>query len=131
MTSVDGTCSGILVVDDNADLLKTLVEVLTDEGYLVTTARDGGEALATLHSAALLPCVILLDLTMPGMNGEQFRSKQLADPTLASIPVLGFTADPTNHERLRAMNVAAVVPKPVSLETLLAILARYCDVVPR
>jgi two-component system chemotaxis response regulator CheY len=127
VTSGGLPCSGVLVVDDNVDLLKTLVDVLTDEGYVVQTACDGHEALAILQSAALPPCMILLDLTMPGMNGEEFRSKQLGDPRLAPIPVVGFTADPTNQSRLRAMKVDAIVSKPVSLDKLLAVIERYCD----
>jgi CheY-like chemotaxis protein len=118
--------SGLLIVDDNADLLRTLIDVLSDEGYRVLAASNGRDALAALRSARPLPCVILLDLAMPEMNGEEFRSEQLRDPDLARIPVVGFTADPANRERLGAMKVDDIVPKPVSLDHLLSVVERYC-----
>jgi CheY-like chemotaxis protein len=121
-----GPCGGLLVVDDNPDLVRTLVDVLTDEGYRVSTATNGREALVALRAADPLPCVILLDLTMPEMDGEEFRQEQLRDARLASVPVLGFSADSTNQERLQAMRVDGIIPKPVSLAQLLSVVQRYC-----
>jgi len=123
---VTAACAGLLVVDDNEDLLTTLVDVLTCEGYRVATARNGVEALGVLRSARPLPCVILLDLTMPEMSGEDFRAAQLRDAELAAVPVVGFTADSTNADRLRAMKLDGIVPKPVGLDQLLSALERYC-----
>jgi CheY-like chemotaxis protein len=70
--------------------------------------------------------MILLDLAMPGMNGEEFRSEQLRDPDLALIPVVGFTADPARRNRQGEMKVDELVSKPVSLEHLLSVVERYC-----
>jgi CheY-like chemotaxis protein len=118
--------SGLLIVDDNVDLLHTLVDVISDEGYRVLAAHDGREALAALRAANPLPCVILLDLAMPEMNGEEFRMEQLRDPVLARIPVVGFTADLARGYRLGEMQVDEIVRKPVSLDYLLSVIERYC-----
>src|SRR5579862_4602951 len=70
-----GTCSGILIVDDDPDIRDSLKEVLEDEGYEVNGVANGREALDYLRKSPR-PCVILLDLMMPVMDGWQFRREQ-------------------------------------------------------
>ena len=86
-----GSCmKRILVVEDDADLGKTVARCLSDEGYEIEIAADGHSALEALRRS---PCdLVLLDLMMPKMNGWEFRARQLADPSLASIPVVVMTA---------------------------------------
>ena len=74
----------VLVVDDDRDIRELLVELLGGEGYLVSSAADGRQALWEAH--AHRPDVILLDLMMPVMDGYQFRAAQLDDPDLARGP---------------------------------------------
>lgn len=76
---VRGVC--VLVVDDDPDIRDTLVEALEEEGYSVAAAANGSEALETLRRIA--PRLILLDLFMPIMGGQQFRARQLEDGALA------------------------------------------------
>jgi len=77
----------ILVVDDDRSFREVIAEILCAEGFHVAQAEDGASALAHLRYEAGRTTLILLDLTMPGMNGRQFREAQLADPALARIPV--------------------------------------------
>ena len=113
-------CAGVLVVEDDADILHAVVQVLEDEGYAVRAAENGRVALATLREpGARLPCVILLDLMMPVMDGWAFRAEQLRDPALASIPVIVLTADGNAAEKAALMNGAGALRKPVELLTLL------------
>src|SRR5436309_3349023 len=77
----------ILVVDDDVDIRTIIRLVLELHGYRVMDAGDGKEALLRLRQGQL-PCLILLDLMMPGMNGWQFRHAQENDLALAQIPVV-------------------------------------------
>jgi len=81
----------ILLVDDDSDLRQCLVDLLEDEGYVTRTACSGREALALLENSAP-PCLILLDLMMPDLNGWQFYEQQQRNRQLAQIPVLVVTA---------------------------------------
>ncbi len=83
----------ILVVDDERDLCNTLGDILRDEGYEVQCAYGAEEALALLERAdSRLPQLCLVDLLMPGMTGEEFRQRQLANPRTAAIPTLLMSA---------------------------------------
>lgn len=82
----------VLVIDDEADLRETLADLLEEEGFSTEQAANGVQALALLRAEAPRPDVILLDLMMPEMSGWQFRDEQLADPELASIPVVVMSA---------------------------------------
>jgi CheY-like chemotaxis protein len=111
----------ILIVDDDDDVREVCVDVLTDEGHEVTMARNGNEALELLRRG-LRPGVILLDLMMPVMNGFEFRARQLADPSLADLPVVLLTAGSVS-ERVYALRPLACLTKPFELEELLRVLA--------
>ncbi|MDI1479138.1 response regulator [Polyangium sp. y55x31] len=109
----------MLVVDDDEDLRRTVTMVLAEEGYRVLEAANGAEALSRLHDGPL-PDVILLDLMMPVMNGEQFRRAQQADPLLARVPVVVMTAAGSRAvEQMGALGPMRVLHKPVGLEPLL------------
>jgi CheY-like chemotaxis protein len=114
----------ILVVEDDTDLRRSLAEVLEDEGCAVDCARDGAEALAHLERSEA-PGAILLDLSMPGMDGWTFRSRQRSDPRLSRIPTVvisaGFPGDPSG---IAALAPDAFLPKPFDLGTLFAALDR-------
>jgi len=111
--------SDILVVDDDRGIRETLGDVLRDEGYRVELASDGSEALARLRLGDV-PSLILLDLSMPGMSGLEFRRAQLDDAALAGIPVVVLSADPKNP----LPEVAGWLRKPVDLHELLATVER-------
>ncbi len=115
----------ILVVEDSAEVRRSLDWLLRVEGYAVVTAVHGADALRKLQ-AGLRPCLILLDLKMPEMNGFEFRRLQLQDPELADIPVVIYS-DVANPERVvQRLQAAAHVQKPFDLDALLAVVGAHC-----
>ena len=115
----------VLVVDDDDDLRETICDVLADEGIEFASAANGAEALAYLR-AGRLPAMILLDLSMPVMDGVEFREIQRADPTLAQIPVVVFSAAASLAEKVRDLGVETVLKKPLKLDQLLAVVTKHC-----
>ena len=120
-------CHGVLVVDDDQDIRESLVEALEDEGFSVLVASNGSDALEKLRAAGAPPCVILLDLMMPVMDGWQFRDEQQRDQALARIPVVVLTADGNARQKAAKMQVDEGIPKPIRLDHLLSVVGRYCQ----
>lgn len=116
----------VLVVEDDRDVRDTLVEVLEDNGYRPLAAGNGREALDQLHESTEKPCLILLDVMMPVMDGWQFRSAQKDDPPLRSIPVIVLTAHASAQQAAQEMEAAGYLKKPVSLQALLQTVAKFC-----
>jgi CheY-like chemotaxis protein len=117
----------VLVVEDDDDIRESIVSVLEEEGYAVEQAAHGADALEVLRRDGIqLPCVIVLDLMMPVMNGWDFRARLLEDVRLASIPVVCLSGDARVAEKAAKLECAAAISKPVSLIDLLALVARFC-----
>jgi len=112
----------ILVVEDDNDVRDAMVQVLESEGYTAIPAADGVEALDRL-SDGLQPCVILLDLMMPRMDGWQFMEEHRRRQ--ASTPIVVVSAY-SSAERLRNAGVE-YMRKPVDIDALLALVGRYCN----
>jgi CheY-like chemotaxis protein len=115
----------VFVVEDDRDIRESVVEVLEDEGYLVSAASDGREGLLLLRRATPKPDLILLDLMMPIMNGFQFREEQRKDPELAAIPVVVITADVNARAKAESLGAAGFVQKPVKIQPLLDIIEQH------
>jgi two-component system response regulator MprA len=116
----------VLIVDDDRAVLNGLTELLEGEGYKVATAADGREALDQLR-AGLRPCVILLDLMMPAMDGWDFRHEQLKDSDLRDIPVVVITAAGFSEASVKAQfGDIEFVAKPPPLQGLLDAIRRRC-----
>jgi CheY-like chemotaxis protein len=122
---VNGEDLQVLVVEDDRDTREMLEQFLEFEGFAVRTAVNGAAALDSLRSGQR-PCVILLDLMMPVMNGWQFRAAQTQDPHFASIPVVVITAA---GPRGAIPSIAADgwLAKPVDFEHLLAAIRPFCS----
>ena len=114
----------ILIVDDDEPLRSSLCESFEYEGYTAVGMPNGRAALDYLRTSLSEPCMILLDLMMPVMNGWQFREEQLRDPGLSKIPVVVITANGTVDRS--QLDVTDVLHKPVSLSALLDMTNRYC-----
>ena len=109
----------ILVIEDDPDLSLMLATALELDGQRVVTAANGMEAihLAQAHH----PALIVLDLMLPVMSGEQFRKAQLADDALKAVPVLVVSA---RHDAVlvaERMKAVGCLTKPVDLETFSAL----------
>lgn len=116
----------VLIVDDEADIVELLTMGLEDAGFVVSSARNGQEALDLLR-AGLRPGLIFLDLMMPVMTGREFCAVRATDPELASIPVVVITGA-GNVQTLPELAgpIVRVVEKPCELSLLLDLAARYC-----
>lgn len=109
----------ILIVDDEILGGDTLREALEDEGYRVTIARNGVDAMQQLEVSP--PSLMILDLLMPGMHGNALYDEMQKSPRLARIPVLVTTSDPT-----RAPRGVPTIGKPLRLDRLLSLVALAC-----
>jgi CheY-like chemotaxis protein len=109
----------VLIVDDETTSRDTLSELLEKDGREIVTAGDGQEALERL-SEVPRPCVILLDLSMPRMDGWEFLRRQSEDPSIANVPtiVLSGSGLPAGAKHQLA--------KPVNIDRLLALVDQYC-----
>jgi DNA-binding response OmpR family regulator len=107
----------VLVVEDHADLREMLAVLLEIEGFEVQTAGNGAEALRCLDQSC--PSIILLDLMMPVMTGDEFRTQQLADPRYKDVPVICMTAAHDGRVRAERIQASAYFQKPVDFEQLL------------
>lgn len=116
----------VMLVEDDWDIRQTIREILEAESYLVSCAANGQEALEELRRSVVLPDMILLDLMMPVMNGWQFRAEQRKEAAWAGIPVVALTAAGDAEVRARSIEPVDLVSKPVSLESLLAVVERHC-----
>src|ERR671930_694072 len=116
----------ILIIEDRRDERDALRLILTLEGYNVVAVAGGHEALDYLRGAAPAPCMILLDLMMAGLNGWEFRTEQVRDPRLASIPVIVSSGDGRVIEKAAALGITENFEKPIDFGALLGVLARYC-----
>ena len=114
----------LMIVDDDSAIRELIEIIVESEGYPVVTAADGNEALGHLRSG-LKPGVILLDLRMPGMDGQTFREVQRRDPTLAGIPIVILSGD-RDASGLAARLGADCIPKPIDLDRLLSITKFFC-----
>jgi CheY-like chemotaxis protein len=113
----------ILVVEDDRDLRSSLCEALELEGYVAVCAENGEAALRHLATGAR-PCVILLDLMMPVMDGWTFRRELQKDPSLAAIPVIVMTA--ATPARAAALASEAILYKPLHMGKVVHVVQEHC-----
>jgi CheY-like chemotaxis protein len=116
----------VLVVEDDAEVRGALGDVLHAAGYDVVMAANGKEALRVLAHLEVPPGLILLDLTMPRMDGFTLLEKLQADEALRALPVLVVTAleDPV------PAGAVGLLRKPVQVKALLAAVNRHCRRLP-
>jgi CheY-like chemotaxis protein len=119
------TSCNVLVVDDDAEIRETLVEVLEERGYRAIAASNGKQALDRLHEG-VRPELILLDMMMPVMDGAQFRARQQEESSLAEIPVVLISAHEDLSKRVRELDAEAALQKPISFRDLLDTVKRFC-----
>jgi CheY-like chemotaxis protein len=114
----------MMIIDDDDDLRDALADIMTAHGYEVGAFGDARAALAALEDGRT-PFLILLDLMMPGMSGWEFRAVQLANPKLASIPVVVVTAATAFSDGGLTLSDVETLRKPFELNSLLTLVDRY------
>ena len=126
-TRPSGPHRPILIVDDDLDHRHTCRELLEEHGYTVQEAGDGKKALARLvDPAEAQPCLVLLDLSMPLMDGWQLLAIMKSYLRLHSIPVVLISAQEPLLDPLEHGTIAAYLPKPHNADELLALAAKFC-----
>lgn len=115
----------ILVIEDDELSLNLLRNVLTRQGYKVSTCANGKEALEFLESHSEPPSLILLDSSMPVMNGAKFRQRQLQDPRFARIPTVLVSAIDDFERRKGILSNLHFLSKPINFELLISTVDHY------
>ncbi|MGC1265354.1 MAG: sigma-54 dependent transcriptional regulator, partial [Candidatus Acidiferrum sp.] len=110
--------AAILLVDDEANLRKTLAEILSARGYSILEAEDGASAVELLRDTT--PDLIFSDWKMPRMGGEELLRHLRSDPRLAAIPIIVITAFGSSHSAIEAVRLGAYdfVTKPFDLDEI-------------
>lgn len=108
----------ILIIEDNKDISSALNDVLCDVGHEIEIASNGKDGLDHLINRNL-PDLILLDFSLPIMNGLEFRKRQLEIPYLAKIPVVLMSADAYVKQRSHSAQITHFIKKPFELQELL------------
>ena len=121
----------VLVVDDNRSVREPLVVLLEGRGFSARGVGNGREALQMLRGG-FDACLILLDLTMPIMDGWTFRTVQRGEPKLAEIPIVVLTALIDPKKAAEKLGAVAGFAKPLDTEALMRLVGEHCPrTVPR
>ena len=117
----------VLVVEDDATMQRMALKVLRSRGFTCELARNGREAVEMARR--LQPGLILMDLSLPEMNGWEATKALKADPVTAGSPVVAITAHAMvgDRETALAAGCAECLTKPYELEDLIALVGRYVN----
>lgn len=117
-STVLGASERILVVDDEPDITALVAYHLAKNGFRVSTAANGADALRTVTDQA--PSLVVLDRMMPGMSGDEVLATIRANAASREIPVLMLTAKREEHDRVRGLTLGAddYLTKPFSTQEL-------------
>jgi DNA-binding NtrC family response regulator len=107
----------VLVVDDSADARDVMADILRAHGLAVRTAGSASAAMRIMRASR--PSLVIIDLLMPGESGFALRSAMLREPDLADVPVIVVSGYWGNAPD--ALEVAAVIRKPIDIDRLLAL----------
>ncbi|MGQ9908664.1 MAG: response regulator [Candidatus Flexifilum sp.] len=118
----------ILVIEDNSDNLTLITDVLISLQYEVLSARDGVDGLEAARSQR--PDLILMDMSLPRLDGWEATRRIKADPALKAIPVIALTAHAMAGDREKALEAGCddYLSKPINLKELAAKLKHYLTV---
>ncbi len=112
----------ILIVDDSPDLQFLLVQLFKSEGYTISQAFDGRQALDFLQKSPESPSVMLLDIMMPRMDGIELKSELNKDSKFSNIPVIWMSADASALTKAKVLGGVDFLQKPImDLDALITI----------
>jgi CheY-like chemotaxis protein len=115
--------AAVLLVDDDEDIRESLSELLDASGYAVLQAENGQIALDVLKTTPRFPFVVLLDLSMPVLDGREFLRLRASDPILRDIPVVVISG--SNQPAQGLPGIDEYLRKPVKFERLIEIINHY------
>ncbi len=115
----------ILVVDDDQPILLLMKNILTEYRFEARTAGSGVEAIEAVRTA--MPDLILLDMNMPGMAGDEVLRQIRQEDGVADVPVLILSGEPVSEEELAELGARGAVIKPFDLQKLLATIRGLVD----
>jgi len=118
----------ILVIDDEKDIREMFQRLLAERSYEVLTAANGQEGLSLME--AELPDLVILDISMPVMNGYQFLEKVKGDRRMKDLPVITISGVDTDVDRLKELGTDEFLSKPFSSTVLLETMQRLLKKVP-
>jgi CheY-like chemotaxis protein len=118
------SCRRILIVEDDEAIRAVLQFALVGRGYALELAANGREGIEKLRRINE-PCLILLDLMMPEMDGWEFAQALMDDPALCKNPILLLTA---SREKVDSIPYKELLKKPLDIHCVFAAVARYCEV---
>ena len=120
------TRHNVLVVDDYDDGREAIVSMLEAKGFSVIAAASGKAALELLQ-AGERPCVVLLDIRLPDLDGWEVWDRMKAHDELARTAVVVLSAEYADHERAKAVGIREFLRKPVDGRALVAAVDRHCE----
>ncbi len=121
------TAGPILLIEDDEDVRESLVSILEALGKQVITATNGEEGLRHLASSAPSePCLILVDLLMPVLNGRDFIQRLRAERPALGSPVVLMSANHNALEMVRSLQIHGLLMKPFTLEQLEDVVRTHC-----
>lgn len=116
----------VLLVDDDLQTRESITYLLEDEGFTIATAAHGAAALELLRGGHL-PRLILLDLTMPVMNGAELAAALHQDPQLAAVPIVLLSGMEDVHRQALQVRADGYLRKPIDPRLLLEVVRSYCS----
>ena len=114
----------ILVVDDDELMVELISDLLIDEGHDVRSAMDGHAGLDAIAKA--VPALLILDMSMPGMDGFQVAKTLKANAATASLPIIAFTGMDTSgdYDAAYKAGCSAFISKPLNPAQLIEVVER-------
>jgi two-component system, chemotaxis family, chemotaxis protein CheY len=115
----------ILLVEDDPDIREVTAEILRESGYAVAEAEDGQGALELLQKMPQVPSLVLLDLSMPVMTGQELLQQLRESERFANLPVVVVSGAGWTHADVP--DADDFITKPPSVAALLQVVREYCD----
>ncbi len=122
-------CHDVLVIEDYRETRDAILDLLRTKGFRAWGAESGPDALDLLQSG-LRPCVIILDIRLPGMSGWEVCERLQVVPELAAIPVVVLSVEVPREERPERAGIREYLRKPIDGSTLVEAIERYCEIDP-
>jgi CheY-like chemotaxis protein len=115
----------VLVVEDDEEVRENLSFLLKLRGHEVQQAVQGQQALHKIHTHGP-PCLVILDLMMPVMNGWEFHAAMRSDPSLDAVPVIVLSGVADAGDATKGLDAVGYLNKPCDLNKLYGLVDDHC-----